>query len=315
MAPPTISGTMDPPDDNGLVDVALSRYLYSSGETKAFLKSIQPADKSALDHHHTDISSQAQQLVPSQTFEFSITVIQDQIHLKPHQPIMSVDFGIDTLVPGELGTKIVERKYTQSWSRNGKTGTFITKFLVSHPADNISLRGITIKYYIHYDGEQRREYVGELIGDIVDREALDLDGSSKAWLREIFRECHSGDLRITFDDIYTRTGETRDKFAEHDNELQVQYVAHVAEFQVEPRLQGFGKLGLIAFHHGMQDLIGFEGTIILCPGSMEPAAGLGQTEYEFEMGLVEFYEKCNYRLIYTEENVAGATVMGVMLIK
>ncbi|KAK4969984.1 hypothetical protein LTR42_008151 [Elasticomyces elasticus] len=227
---------------------------------------------------------------------------------------MSFDFGIDTLVPGEPGTTTVEQKYTQSWSRNGKTGTFITKFLVSHPADNISLRGITIKYYIHYNGEERRTYVGELIGDIVDREALDLDGSSKAWLREIFRECHSGDLRITFDDIYTREGKTRDKFKEHDDELQVQFVAHVAEFVVEPRLQGFGKLALIAFHYAMQDLIGFEGTIILCPGSMEPAAGLGKSEYEYEMGLVQFYEKCGYRIIYTEENVAGATVMGVMLI-
>ncbi|KAK3621215.1 hypothetical protein LTR56_022925 [Elasticomyces elasticus] len=304
MAPPTTGGTMDPLDDNGLVDVALS-----------LLKTTHSAEKSALDHHHTDISSQAQQLAQPQKSELSIAVIQHQIYLKSHQPTMSVDFGIDTLVPGEPGTTTVEQKYTQPWSRNGKTGTFITKFLVSHPADNISLRGITIKYYIHYDGEERRTYVGELIGDVVDREALDLDGSSKAWLREIFRECHSGDLRVTFDDIYTRTGETRDKFKDHDDELQVQHVAHVAEFVVEPRLQGFGKLALIAFHFAMQDLIGFEGTIILCPGSMEPAAGLGKSEYEYEMGLVQFYEKCGYRVIYTEENVAGATVMGVMLVK
>ncbi|KAK5719903.1 hypothetical protein LTR15_007176 [Elasticomyces elasticus] len=227
---------------------------------------------------------------------------------------MSVDFGIDTLVPGEPGTTTVEREYTQSWSRNGKKGTFITKFLVSHPADNISLRVFSIKYYIHIDGEERRDYVGELIGSIVDRHIADTTGTEAAWLREIFRECRS-DLQITFDDIYTRTGATRDKFKEHDDELQVQHVAYVAEFQVEPRRQGFGKLALIAFHHGMQDLIGFEGTIILCPGSLESTAGLDQPEYEYEMGLVEFYEKCGYRVIYTEENVAGATVMGVMLVK
>ncbi|KAK3620867.1 hypothetical protein LTR56_023140 [Elasticomyces elasticus] len=301
MALPTTGGTMDSPDDNGLVDVALSQYSIAR-------------DKSALDHHHTDISSQAQQLVQSQKSELSIAVIQHQISLKPHQPTMSVDLGIDTLVPGEPGTKTVERKYIQNWSRNGKKGTFITKFLVSHPADNISLRGISIKYYIHIDGEERRSYVGELIGNIVDRHILDTTGTEVAWLREVLRELTS-DLQITFDDIYTREGKTRDKFKDRDNELQVQHVAHVAEFQVEPRLQGFGKLALIAFHHGMQDLIGFEGTIILCPRSLESTAALDQPEYEYEMGLVEFYEKCNYRVIYTEENVAGATVMGVMLIK
>lgn len=201
-----------------------------------------------------------------------------------------------------------------------------TELTAEKAADNShSHRMLKASFTLSTPGTDETEQIGYLMGDIVDRIAIGINGGP-AYIQEILGKKYNGRERYLaaggFNDsvqddvggalrkLYNAEGDTRARFADFDELLQTDQVAHIAEFEVYTmRGQGLGSLCLEGFNEAvMRSAIGFRGPVVLTPRSVDPDIEEDDEEEE-EKGLTVFYEKNGYRLMYAEEGVAGSRVM------
>ncbi|TKA79782.1 hypothetical protein B0A55_03290 [Friedmanniomyces simplex] len=199
------------------------------------------------------------------------------------------------------------------------TGKLFLKLEVPTSAEHLSARRVTGTIYLHTDGRDVILEIGNLIADVVDRTVRGIRGTP-AYIQEVMHK-HLGGINQYVEDggkrcnadvsdyflkMYTEHGDPRPAFAANAQALQADKVMYIEEFQLHRNYhsRGLGELALRILHHTMYNLpaeFAFRGTVVLAPISMDAGPVPNQDQYEVEMRLVRFYQKCGYTVWYEEE--------------